>query len=81
MGTQAAGAILDALGCIGKITAAAAAQRIQRTVAKQAAEALRITFRMARKVFTLSVLKKIVVCHGISSLLPTLSLLYWTGVI
>lgn len=63
MRNQAVGAVLDPLLRIGKVAPALVAQCIQRTVAKQAAEAIFIHTLMAGKIFTFFILKKIVVGH------------------
>jgi len=60
---EASGAILNSLLCIDKISAAVFTQRIQRTVAEQAAKALLLPAGVAWKVFTFPVLKKIIVRH------------------
>ena len=63
VGPQAAGAVLDAGFGVGKLAAAPIPKGIQRAVAEQAAEAIRIRALMAGKVLALLMLKKIVICH------------------
>jgi hypothetical protein len=63
MRNQTTGAILDIIFCIGKITSAVFPQSVQGTVAKQAAEAVRISIVMTRKIFTSLILEKIIVGH------------------
>ena len=64
MGPQTAAAVLDAVIQILEIAAAAAAQRIERTVAEQAVEILRMVRRVAGEKFALNVLGE-----GIAALL------------
>ena len=66
VGPQAGGTIFDTAFCISEISAAAVAQTIQRTVAKQAAEGCRVCRLMAGKIFTFSVLKKIIMAHMVT---------------
>ena len=63
VGPQTVGAILNAVFRVCKITTAFIPQCIQGAIAEQAAEGIRICPGMAGKIFTLSMLKKIVVCH------------------
>ena len=70
MGNQAARAVFDALFGIGKVTAAAIAQGIQRAITKQATEGFRIGIFMARKILALLMLKKIVMSHEMSPFFP-----------
>ena len=56
---QAPGAVLDAAFGIGKATPAALPQRIQRTVAEQTAEFLRISPWVAGKILAVLILNKI----------------------
>ena len=56
-------AILDAVFCIDKATAAAVPQGIQGAITKQAAEILTIHPFMAGEVFTFLILKILVVFH------------------
>ena len=63
VGLQTMAAILDPLGGVGEIAAALIAQGIQRAIAEQTAEALRIRAGMAGKIFTFPVLKIIVMCQ------------------
>ena len=64
MGLQAIGTILDPLLRIGKAAAAPVAQRVQRAIAKQAAEALRICVPVAGVILAFFILKKIVMGHS-----------------
>jgi len=63
MGTQAGRAILDAALRIGKAATAAVAQCVQRTIAKQAIEILRVRVLVAREIGAFPILEKAVVCH------------------
>ena len=67
VGPQAGGAVLDAVFCVGKIAAAVFAQGVEGAVAEDAAEGLRVGVLVAGEVFTLFVLEKIVMCHGVTS--------------
>ena len=69
VGSQAAGAILDPIFRIAKSAAAAVAKTIQRTIAEKAAEGFRIRSMMAGKIFTFSVLKKIIMAHVATSII------------
>ena len=69
MGFYAAGAVLDSIFRIGKTSAAAVAQRIQRAIAEQAVEVFFLYTLMAGKIFTVPVLEKFVVLHH-SLLIP-----------
>jgi hypothetical protein len=60
---QTAGAILDPIFRVAKISATLIPQRIQRAVAEKAIKILRICAFMAREKFTSPILKKIVICH------------------
>ena len=64
---QAVGTVLNAAFRVGKVTAAAISQRIQRAPAKQTVKLLRIGLTVAGEVFTFLVLKKIVMGHGSTS--------------
>ncbi len=64
MGNQAIGAILDTLISISKTAAAPVTKDIQRAIAEQAAKGFRTRPRMAGKILTFSVLKKIVVRYN-----------------
>jgi len=63
MGTQASGAILDPIIRILKVSSASVPQGIQRTETEQAAEALMIRPQVTRKIRTIFILEKIVICH------------------
>ena len=63
VGTEAIGAVLIAVFGIGEFTATLVAQGVQRTVAEETAEGLRICTGMARKILALLVLEKIIICH------------------
>ena len=67
VGAQAKGAVLDALFRITEISAAAIPQGVQRTVAEQAAEPLRVRVGMAGKKLTFPILEKIIMAHWIIS--------------
>ena len=75
MGSQAICAVLNTILRISKITPTTVSQGIQRTVAEKAAKAFRICTRMTGKIFTLLMLKKIVVCHRIISFHRQISLI------
>ena len=63
-------AVLDAASRVGKRAAAAFAQRVQRAVAEQTVEALRVSPRMAGEEFTFTILKKLIVlAHSASPIL------------
>lgn len=64
MRSQAGGAVFDALFGVAVIAAAFVAQAVQRAVAEQAAKAFRIGGWVAGKIFTLFILKEIVMCHN-----------------
>ena len=63
MGPQAVGAVLDALFRITEAASAPVSQGIEGAIAKDAAEGFRIGTFMAGKIFTLLILKEIVVTH------------------
>ena len=63
MGSEAIGTVLNSLFGIGKIASAPVTQRIERTVAEQAAEPLGICAGMAGKILASLILNKIVICH------------------
>ena len=63
MGNQTTGTVFDSRLCIGKITAAAVTQRVKRTIAKNATERIYVCAAMAGKIFTSSILKKIIMGH------------------
>ena len=67
MGAQTGGAILNAALRIRKIAAALIAQCIQRTVAEQATEILKVICFVAGEIITFGVLEKIIIWHSISS--------------
>ena len=69
MGDQTSGAILDAIFGIGKIAAAFVAQCIKGTVTKQAAEVCVVCALVAGKIFTISVLEEIIICHSLTPLI------------
>ena len=69
MRKSAIGTIFIAIFGISAVAAAFFAQRIQRTIAKQAAEAFCIAALMAGEIFTCAVLKEIVVCHSLTPLI------------
>lgn len=58
VGNQAARAVLDSVFCITEIPAAFLSQRVQRTVAEQAVEVLRIRALMTGKIFTFFMAEK-----------------------
>ena len=58
VGNQAARAVLDPVFCITEIPAAFLSQRVQRTVAEQAVEVLRIRALMTGKIFTFFMAEK-----------------------
>jgi hypothetical protein len=60
VGAKAAGAILDPIGGIRKITAAPFSKGIKRTVAEQTAEAAFILHLVTGEILTLPVLEKII---------------------
>lgn len=64
MGNQAAAAVLEPAGGIAEIPSAFISQRIQRAVAKQAVEVLRIIGGVAGKVFAFAVGKELKVLCG-----------------
>jgi len=61
MGEQATGAILNSLFCIGKIATALITKSIQRAIAEQAVEIVRVLRFMTRKVFAVTILKKSII--------------------
>ena len=67
VGPEAAGAVLDAVFRVAEIAAAGFTQAVQRAVAEQAAEMLRVRPLVAGEIFTCRVLEKVVVCHFSSS--------------
>ena len=60
---QTIGAVLHSAFRIAETAAAPVAKRIQRAVAEKAIEILRICALMAGEIFTVPVLKEIVICH------------------
>ena len=60
MRNKASGAILDALGGVGAITAAAVPEGIERTIAEKAVKVPAVHSRMTGKIFTIAVLKKFI---------------------
>ena len=64
VGLQTPGAILDPLVRITEASSAPITQRIQRAVAEQAVEPIRIHAIMAREIFTLLVLRKFIMFHN-----------------
>ena len=69
MRNQAAGAILNSLFCIGKISSAFISQGIEGAIAEQAAEILRVCALVAGEIFAGAVLEEIVVCHSLTPLI------------
>ena len=67
MGTQASGAILDAVVGVGEIAAAGFAQGVEGAVAEDAGECFGIGIFVAGKVFALFILEEVVMCHGVTS--------------
>ena len=65
VGLQALGAVLDAIFRVCKAAAAFVAQGIQGAVAEQTAEGFRVSALMAREIFALLVLEKIIVRHSL----------------
>jgi hypothetical protein len=63
MGFEAGRTILDTLRGISKITATVLPQAVQRAVAEQATEGCGIRILVAWEIFTLLMLKKIVIRH------------------
>ena len=63
VGAQAVGAVLDALFRITEAASAPVSQSIEGAIAKDTAEGFRIGTFMAGKIFTLLILKEIVVTH------------------
>ena len=63
VGAQAVGAVLDALGIVAKIAAAAVAQGVKRAIAEQAAEGLRVRAGVAGVILTFLILEKIIMSH------------------
>jgi len=63
VGNQAAGAILDSIIQVPEISAAPVTQSIQRTIAEQAAERIRIRNGMTGEIFTGPILRKFVIFH------------------
>ena len=63
MGAQAVGAVFHATFCITEAAAALIAQAVKGTIAEQTAEGFQIGTGMARKVFAVFMLKKIVIRH------------------
>ena len=63
VGTQAPGAVLDAIADITEAAPAPVAQSVQRAVAEQAAEALRVSPLVTGEVLAFLILKKIVMTH------------------
>ena len=68
MGTQASGAILDAVVGVGEIAAAVFAQGVEGAVAEDAGECFGVGILVAGEIFALPVLEKIVMCHVVTSL-------------
>ena len=64
MGTQACRTVLAPLLRIPEITAAAVSQTVQRAVAENTAEGIRIRTCMAGKVLTLFMLKEVIIRHN-----------------
>ena len=73
VGTQAATAILDAVLCILKFTAAFIPQGIQGAITENTAEGFGISTFMARKILALLVLKKIIMTHNFTHFLLFIS--------
>ena len=67
VGLGAGGAVLDALIRIGEITAAFCAKRIQRAIAEQAIEMLRICAFVAGKILAFFIFDKFIVLHKLPS--------------
>ena len=65
VGTQAIGAVLDAVFRIGEMTATLVPQGVQGAIAKQAAEALRVSTFVTGEIFAGFILKKIEICHSL----------------
>ena len=81
MGSQAIGAVLDAVFGVGEIAAAIFAQGVEGAVAEDAGEGRPVGAGVAGEVFTFPVLEKIIVCHGDTSLklIPGEFLGCWCG--
>ena len=77
MGDPAMGAILDALFCVAEIAAAFVPQGIQRTIAEQTAEGLRVRTGMAGKILALLVLEKVIMWHIIPPSRDKLPAVLW----
>ena len=67
MGTQAGGAVLDAVLGVGEIAAAILTQSVEGAVAEDAGESIRVGILVAGEVFALPVLEKIIMCHSVTS--------------
>ena len=63
MGPDAAGAVFDATCCIPKTAAALIPQRIQGAIAEQAVELFLRDIPVTGKIFTVPVLKKLIMLH------------------
>ena len=67
VGAQALGTILDAIVCIGELTAAFVTQGVEGAVTEQAAESFRVCIFVTGEIFTFLVLEKIIVGHCVHS--------------
>lgn len=63
MGMQAPGTVFNSVFQIDKAAAALICQAVQRAVAKQAAEGIRICTFVAGKILTFPILKKVIMAH------------------
>ena len=63
MRAQTTGTILDPVFRIGKAASATVTQRIQRTIAEQAAKGVPVCAFVAGKIFTLPILEKFIMLH------------------
>lgn len=70
VGPQAGGAVLDSLFCIPEIPPASIPQSVQGAVAEHTAEGFRVCPLVAREIFALPVLIKIVMAHSFLLFIP-----------
>ena len=64
VGTEAIGAVLDAVFSVSKAAAALFSQGVKGAIAEDTAESIRICSRVAGEIFTFPILKKIVMTHN-----------------
>jgi hypothetical protein len=64
VGTEAIGAVLDAVFSVSKAAAAVFPQGVKGAIAEDTAETLRISSLVAGEIFTFPILKKIVMTHN-----------------